>query len=81
MSVSSHQAELLNSRWPNGEKHLIRSSASPLDRSGREGKVGGGEGGKGGVWQPIKVSLLNIDQLVICDDGPVVRNVLSSAKK
>ncbi|KAK2829040.1 hypothetical protein Q7C36_017030 [Tachysurus vachellii] len=33
MSVSSHQAELLNSCWSNGEKHLIRSSTSPLDRT------------------------------------------------
>lgn len=42
------------------------------------GKGGGGEGG--GAW-PIKVPLLNIDQLVICDENPVVRNVLSCAKK
>lgn len=78
MRVSSFHAEHLHSHWPNGEKCLIRSSTSPPDRYGRRRGVGGvGKGAR----RPIKVSLLNIDQLVICDEGPIVRNVLSSAKK
>lgn len=45
--------------------------------TGKREKGRGGEVGR----RPIKVPLLNIDQLVICDEGRLVRNVLSCAKK